>query len=210
LHSAVKSVSRLEDNTLKIDNSSQVKVLFIAGDRGGAQRNQIQIPREFDAIQNAIRGCEHRDAMCLATPLLAATHSKLVEAYRHRPAILHFAGHGDDRSLSFISDQGLLVNQAPLIAEHLASILLNFPQRIRLCVLNTCDSAAVAKHLVDTHATEAALGWPGKLSDMEAIGFSGAFYGRLGDGLTLIQSVTLASKSLVSAEVPLLYTDKRI
>src|SRR5207245_714677 len=124
----------LEDNRRK-----SVTILFVAGDRGGSQRNQIQIPRELDSIQNALRGCEHRDAISLANPTLAATHQKLTEAYRHRPAILHFAGHGDDRSLSFISDQGLLVTQIPLVAEQLAAILRNFPERIRLCVLNTCD-----------------------------------------------------------------------
>ena len=133
-----------------------------------------------------------------------------MEAYRHRPGILHFAGHGDDRSLSFISDQGLLVSETPLIAERLASILLNFPERTRLCVLNTCDSASVAKHLVDTHATEAAVGWPGKLADAEAITFSGAFYGRLGDGLTLAQSVTLAAKSLGVEKAPILYTNEGV
>src|SRR5207244_9080555 len=144
---------------LEVDERSFITILFVAGDRGGSQRNQIQIPREFDSIQNALRSSEHREAFNLANPILAATHQKLVEAYRHRPRILHFAGHGDDRSLSFISDQGLLVNHIPLIAEHLAAILLSFPERVRLCVLNTCDSASVAKHLVDKRAVGAALGW---------------------------------------------------
>ncbi len=198
------------ESQIDSEKHNPTTVLFIAGDRGGAQRNQAQIPREFEAIQRALRGSEYRDAICVTIPILAASHQKLVEAYRHRPEILHFAGHGDNRSLSLISDQGLLVNQSPIIAEQLSAILLNFPEHIRLCVLNTCDSADVAKHLVDTHATDAAVGWPGKLSDADAIEFSGTFYGRLGDGLTLAKSFALAANSLTTQETPVLYPAKGV
>jgi hypothetical protein len=187
-----------------------VTIVFIAGDRGGGQRNQIQIPREFDSIQNALRGCKYRDAISLAAPTLAATYQKLVEAYRHRPAILHFAGHGDDRSLSFISDQDVLVSETPLVQGRLSAILRSFPDRIRLCVLNTCDSEAVAKYLVDNHAVESAIGWPGKLADADAISFSGMFYECLGDGLTLSRSIALATQTLASNNAPSLYTDDGI
>lgn len=181
-------------------------ILFIAGDRGGVQRNQIQIPREFDSVKEAIRGCDHRESFHLANPILAATHQKLVAAYRDRPAILHFAGHGDDRSLSIISDQGLLVSNTPVIAEQLATILSNFPDRVRLCILNTCDSATVAQHIVNARVVDAAIGWPAKLDDPVAIAFSRALYGGLGDGLTLTQSVALATQSCGSDEKPQLYT----
>lgn len=204
------ALSEVELGKHSVSERSSVTIVFVAGDRGGAQRNQIQIPRELDSIQSALRACEHRDAISIATPILAATFQKLVEAYRHRPGILHFAGHGDERSLSFISDQGLLVSETPLVAGRLASILRNFPERVRLCVLNTCNSEAVAKELVATHATEAALGWSGKLSDAEAISFSGTFYGRLGDGLPLAQSVALASQSLGSNNTPVLFTDEGV
>jgi hypothetical protein len=187
-----------------------IAILFIAGDRGGAQRNQIQIPRELDSIQTALRGCKHRDAISLATPILGATFQKLVEAYRQGPAILHFVGHGDDRSLSFIADQGLIVSETPLLAERLSAILREFPQRIRLCVLNTCDSDAIAKYLSENHAVESAIGWPAKLADADAISFSGALYGCLGDGLTLSKSVALATQALASNNTPTLYTDDGI
>ena len=98
------SINAASDDTqpaTKPNGRDSVTILFIAGDRGGTQRNQIQIPREFDSIQNALRSCKHRDAISLATPILAATFQKLVEAYRHGPAILHFAGHGDAQK-SFI------------------------------------------------------------------------------------------------------------
>ncbi|MGA9768387.1 MAG: hypothetical protein WBV94_05055 [Blastocatellia bacterium] len=187
-----------------------VVVLFIAGDRGGGQRNQIQTPRECTSIKEAIRGSEHRDAFKLAFPIMAATYQDLAAAHRDRPAILHFAGHGDNRSLSFILDQGLLANNTPLIPEQLAAILTSFPDRIRLCVFNTCDSAAIAKYLVNADVVDAAIGWPTKLDDAAAIAFSQTLYGSLGDGLALLQSVTLANESCGSKEPALLFTNTNV
>ncbi len=202
-----KELREMGQRQLESNDSSSVTILFVAGDRGGSQVNQIQIPREFDSIKDAIRGSEIRQAFNIANPVLAATREKLVAAYRDRPAILHFAGHGDHRSLSFILDQGLLVNPTPLIAEQLAAILLNFPSRIRLCVLNTCDSASVAKHLIDRHVIDAAVGWPAKVTDAAAITFSRTLYQCLGDGLSLSKSVSLAAESCGSEDKPLLHVN---
>jgi hypothetical protein len=177
------------------DRHDKERVLFVAGDRGGTQSNQIQIPREFDSIQNALRGAKHRDRFDLATPIHAVTRQKITAAYREGPTILHFAGHGNERSLSFIVDQGLLVSQAPIMADQLGRILANFPERIRLCVINACGSELVARHLVDSNVVDAAIGWPDKVSDAVAIAFTEALYGRLGDGLSLTRCVALAIES---------------
>lgn len=204
------AVANIGEGPTAVEKPSAVTVLFVAGDRGGAQRNQLQIPREYHSIEAALEGSKYRDDFELARPILGATPSRLVAAYRVRPTILHLAGHGDDRSLSLISDQGLVVSTIPIIAEGLASVLTNFPERVRLCVLNTCASASVAKHLVDAHVVDAAVGWPATLVDSAAIAFSETLYRCLGDGLTLTQSVTLAARSCGSQDTPTLYTDESV
>jgi cellobiose-specific phosphotransferase system component IIA len=184
-----------------------VTVMFIAGDRGGYQRSQIQSPKELDSIREALQGCKHRESFNLAQPILAATREKLVAAYRDQPTILHFAGHGDDRSLSFILDHGQVVSTTPILEEQLATILGSFPSRVSLCVLNTCDSEPIAKHLVDKHVVDAAIGWPARLTDAVAITFSRTLYRCLGDGLVLARSVILAAESCGSDKKPVVYTD---
>jgi CHAT domain-containing protein len=180
-------------------------LLFVAGDRGGTQRNQIQIPREFASIDEALRASQFREAFALASPILAATRQTIVEAYKHRPVIIHFAGHGDQRSLSFILDQGVVVTETQVFADQLSAILRHFPRPVRLCVLNTCNSASIAQHLVDAGVVEAAIGWPGTLADATAIAFSRAFYGCIGDGLTLSQAIGLAAESSGIGDAPLLF-----
>lgn len=192
------------------DRTHPVVVLFIAGDRGGGQRNQLQTPKEFDSINEAIRGSEQREAFSLASPINAATLQKFAEAHRYRPTILHFAGHGDDRSLSFIIDQEVVANATPIIEQQITAILGCFPDRIRLCVLNTCNSATVAQYLVDSDVVDAAIGWPAKIDDAAAITFSRTLYSSLGSGLALSQSVTLANESCGSTEHALLFTNMKV
>ncbi len=174
------------------EGRSSVRVLFIAGDRGGPQDSQLQIPKEYHAIQSALRACEHRDVIALANPILGATHERLAEAYRERPAVVHFAGHGNARSLSIIEDRGLLANETPLDADQLCDMLQTMQERVRLCVLNACVSEELAQRLVDAGAVDYAIGWPVTVSDSAAIAFSRALYGALGDGRSIGDAVTLA------------------
>ncbi len=173
------------------EGRSSVRVLFIAGDRGGSQHSQLQIPREYHAIQSALRACEHRDVIALANPILAATRERLAEAYRERPAVVHFAGHGNDRSLSIIEDHRLLANETPLDTDHLCDLLRTMQVRVRLCVLNACMSVDLAQRLVDEGAVDFAVGWPAEVSDSAAIAFSTGLYGALGDGRSIGDAVSI-------------------
>ena len=203
--SDLSALTELEMREHSVSERSSVTIVFVAGDRGGSTRNQLQTPKELDSIKTALQGCKYRDVFNLAIPILGATRQKLVAAYRDRPAILHFAGHGDDRSLSLILDHGLVASQTPMIAEHLAEILRNFQTRVRLCVLNACASASAAKLLVDKQVVDAAVGWTAKVTDAAAIKFSETLYGCLGEGLALSQSIALAAQSCDSGETPSLY-----
>lgn len=169
-----------------------MRILFIAGDRGGSQVNQLQIPREYNAIQDSLHACKHRDVIALANPILGATRERLALAYRERPTVVHFAGHGDARSLSIIEDQKVLASQTPMDASQFCDILRTMQERVRLCVLNVCTSANLAHQLVNTDAVDFAVGWSAKVSDSAAIAFSSALYAALGDGRGISDAVSVA------------------
>lgn len=190
----------IERRAAKSDGRSSVKILFVAGDRGGAQVCQVQIPKEYDAIQSALRACEHRDLIALTNPILGATREKLAEAYRDRPAVIHFAGHGNDRSLSIIEDHGILANETPLDAEQLSGMLRTMQNRVRLCVLNACASEGLARRVAEARVVDCAIGWPAKVSDSAAIAFSRALYAALGDGRTIADALDVAKVACGSAE----------
>jgi hypothetical protein len=170
-------------------------VVFVAGDRGGSQVNQVQIPREIKSIQAALRACKLRDSITFANPILAASARAVGDANRDAPGVMHFAGHGDERSLSLILDENVLVGPQPVGAQQLADILRAFSKRLRLCVLNTCDSATIAEFLCTNGAVDSAIGWPGKVPDSIAIAFSESLYSSLGDGVGVARAVELAAAS---------------
>lgn len=190
--------------TQKAERRSSLRILFIAGDRGGSQVSQMQIPREYHAIQDSLRACRHRDVIALANPILGATRKRLALAYRERPTVVHFAGHGDDRSLSIIEDQHLLVSGTPMDASQFCDLLRTMQERVRLCVLNACASAALAQQLVDEDAVDFAVGWPSKVSDSAAIAFSTALYGALGDGRGISDAVSIARVACGTGSEPVL------
>ena len=190
---AVSSRRTVAETDPETGKRTSVRVLFIVGDRGGSQGNQLQTTKEYDAIKSALRGCQHRDVIALANPIFGATREKVAVAYRERPAIVHFAGHGNDRSVSIIKDHGFVANETPLDGGQLCEVLGTMEQRVMLCVLNACMSEALARELVAAGVVQHAIGWPCKISDSVAIAFSGALYSALGDGRSVRDAVDVAT-----------------
>ena len=191
-------------STSEADSRNSVTILFIAGDRGGSQQNQLQISKEYDEIQGALRASEHRDLISLGTPILAVTREKLAQAYRYRPKIVHFAGHGDERNLSIIEAHPGLAYETALSAEEFREVLKTIEEDVMLCVLNACESEGLARDLVDAGAAEYAVGWSNKVSDSTAITFSRSLYGALGDGRTMCAAFDIAKVACGPPEVPVL------
>ena len=183
---------------------NSVTILFIAGDRGGSHLNQIQMPNEYHAIQEALRASEHRDLISLGPPILAATRERLAHAYRMSPKIVHFVGHGNERSLSIIEDHHLLANETALSVEEFSTILRMMKEPVMLCVLNACESEGLASDLVGAGVVEYAVGWPSNVSDSTAIAFSQALYGAVGDGRTMREAVDIAKGACGPQAVPVL------
>jgi hypothetical protein len=183
---------------------SSAKILFIAGDRGGSQVNQLQIPREYHAIQGSLHACKHRELIALANPILGATRERLAEAYREQPTVVHFAGHGDSRSLSIIQDQGVLASDVPLDADQFIEVLAAMKENVRLCVLNACASLDLARRLVTEGVVDFAVAWPATVPDSAAIAFSRAFYGALGDGRSIREAVAVGRIACGTGNEPVL------
>lgn len=199
----VETLAQVTSASGKGGNSATI--LLIAGDRGGTQVNQLQIPKEYDAIREAIRSCRHRDVVSVANPILAATRKHLAEAYRELPAIVHFAGHGDERSLSILEDREVIAKVVPLDADQLREMFKTMKPTVRLCVLNACSSTGLAETIVKEGAVECAIGWPAKVTDSDAIAFSRAFYGALGDGRNISDALSIAKVAAGTKDGPVLF-----
>jgi hypothetical protein len=176
--------------------STGAPILFIAGDRGGGPRAQLQIPREEKAIHDAVGLGSHRDGFRFAPSIYAASINDLIGCRRHRPAIVHFAGHGEERLMVLVRDRDPLLVMTPLNLSQAETLFASFSSELRLVVFNTCHSLDLAKHLTERGIVRMAIGVDGAISDDSAIQFAITFYRQLADGESVQRAFDLACLSL--------------
>ncbi len=171
-------------------------IQFIAGDRGGGLRSQIQIPREEKAIRDAVSLGRYRDSFEFAPSVLAASIDNVISCHRNRPWIIHLVGHGDERRMVLVRDRDPLVELMLLEPGQAETLFGNFPVRVRLIVFNTCHSLELARHLADKNVVDMTIGIEGQIPDDHAIRFATTFYRQLAEGLSIQAAFELAGLQL--------------
>ena len=133
-----------------------------------------------------------RDALSFAPSVYSASVDDVIACHRAKPAIVHFAGHGEERRLILVLDRDVLHEHQQLRSEHLETLFGSFPTRVRLIVFNTCRSLELARHLTEQNVVDLAIGVEGEIADDHAIRFAGTFYRQLSDGLSVRGAFNMA------------------
>lgn len=175
-------------------------ILFVAGDRGGGPRAQLDLPGEEKALQQAVKSAKPSGLFSFLSPIYAATAGQLVEGVEAGPGILHFVGHGAERHLQLVDPSQPLGIQ-PITAERLEQLLRHAPTKIRLAYFNTCDSDGIARRLVESGVVDASVGWPGKVNDTHAVQYAGTFYRLVCSGRALEQAMQMAAVCLGTSPI---------
>jgi CheY-like chemotaxis protein len=156
--------------------SAAIKILFLAANPSNTAR--LQIDAESRSIDQALRQAEFRDRFEVAQHWAVRVTDLQALLLRHEPDILHFSGHGSDRSeLIFEDDLGRI---QPVSARALGQLFSVLKGNIRCVVLNACYSEdqarAIAQHI------DCVIGMSKSISDPASVSFSAAFYQALGFG----------------------------
>jgi hypothetical protein len=170
-----------------------VVIQFMSGDRGGGLLTQVSANREEKEIAKSVKQGKHRDRFALATPVYSASLRDVIECNRHRPQIMHFTGHGEERKLLLIRDRDALAEMQLLQPEQIEALLANYDEPVRLVVFNTCRSLGLARHITEKRVAEMAIGVEGLLNDDQAVQFAAIFYGQLAEGVSVRRSFNLAT-----------------
>jgi CHAT domain-containing protein len=166
-----------------------IKVLFLAADPGD-DRPRLRLDEEVRAIDEAIRLAAHRDTVeFVIQPALRIRDLQNV-LRRHKPQILHFAGHGDEAGGIVLGNEyGEPVEVDREALNQLFGILEHPP---RVVVLNACATQRTAE--VAGNVVDYTIGMNRPVQDASARVFAASFYGALADG----DSVERAFQSGVS------------
>lgn len=156
----------------------KITVLFLAAEPDDVEH--LYVDREIRQIQEQVRSSRLRDSIAFeyrhavrATDLLQ--HLNEVEA-----DVAHFAGHGADAGIALHDENDQL---RLLTNDELARILDAAPKRLKLVVLNSCNSAEQARVAVEY--VDAAVGMEQSIQDESARVFAGQLYNSLGFGRPL-------------------------
>ena len=154
-------------------------VLFLAANPAATSR--LALDEEARGIEQELRMAPHRDAFAVRALWAPRPLDLLRGLNEARPAIVHFAGHG-------VADQGIVLpdgggGEVVVTGEALRRLFEEFPQTVRLVVLNACFSQEQCDDIKE--AIGCAIGMNAAMGDVAARRFAEALYSALGAGCSI-------------------------
>lgn len=160
----------------------KIRVLLLAADPFTETR--LRLEEEVRAIDGAIQQGNGRDRLELLPHLAVRVRDLQAVLLRHRPHIVHFAGHGDVSGGIVVGDD---FGQPKAVARDalnlLFRVLANPP---RVVVLNACST--LTPENADDNVVDVIIGMNNEIGDDAAIFFAEGFYGALGEGETVAKA----------------------
>jgi len=160
----------------------KIRVLLLAADPFTETR--LRLEEEVRAIDGAIQQGSARDRLELLPHLAVRVRDLQAVLLRHRPQIVHFAGHGDVSGGIVVGDD---FGQPKAVARDalnlLFRVLANPP---RVVVLNACSTLTGENS--DDNVVDVIIGMNNEIGDDSAIFFAEGFYGALAAGETVAKA----------------------
>ena len=178
----------------KSDQSNRQKILFLASNPASTQ--PLQLDEEIREITQKSRASEYRDSIELVSHWAARPDDLLQEMNTHRPAVLHFSGHGNPEGGLMLLDSKR--NAKVVRPEALRALFAAMGNCVRFVVLNACHSAAQASIIAEQ--VDCVVGMNAAGSDEVAILFAASFYRALAFGRS-------AQEALEQGRVAVLFED---
>jgi hypothetical protein len=151
----------------------------------------LRVHEEVREIEDAIRRARDRDEYRVVTSLGTRARDVHGVLLRHRPAIVHFSGHGRGAQGVVLEDDA--GDSLPVSGADLARMLGHFRDGIECVLINSCRSETqideIAEHIPFV------IGMNQALDDRAAISFATAFYEALANG----ESIPVAYEVACSA-----------
>ena len=167
-------------------------LLFLAANPLGVDRLRLDV--EARQVTASLR--QGGGGLTLAQAWAVRGEDLLDALLHHRPAIVHFAGHGNDQTLLLegATGQPALLDGATLAA------LLAATGGVRCLVLNACWSDSLAQALLGV--VPCVVGMAGPVGDAAAVAFAGGFYRTLAGGQSVASAVAGGQAHLLAQGLP--------
>ncbi|MFT4666330.1 MAG: hypothetical protein ACI8YQ_002107 [Polaribacter sp.] len=162
----------------KEDAPSGKTILFAAANPTDQAR--LQTGEEFRAINEEMKKGSKREEYLFLQPQLAVRINDLTRAFKQKPTIIHFSGHGEEEGIVISAgdtNEGLVLNDGTM------KLLFKFLKgKTELVLLNSCYAANQAKVISAMGFTVIGHNMP--VGDKAATNFSKGFYVGLSEGMS--------------------------
>ena len=162
-----------------IQSPEKLVLLFLSANPDAS--SPLKVEKEQARVTRTRNGSKHQDRIGIeALPDVDLT--QVPKTMRlHKPAVLHFAGHGSPSGALLMRDHNGHPSQ--MNPSGVARLIRQQKDVIRLVVLNACFSDALTSLLVED--IDCVVGMQSAVRDEPAILFSESFYGALFDGTSV-------------------------
>lgn len=167
-------------------------ILFLAASPADLPR--LRVDQEARRMDEALRRGRFGGRFHLTQQWAVRSEDLLDALLRHRPAIVHFAGHGDASGQLILEDA---TGRSTPIAPPAIASLLAASSTVRCVVLNACWTDALAAALLNV--TACVVGMTTEVPDTAAIAFAAGLYRALADGES-VTSAVMAGRAEAVAE----------
>jgi hypothetical protein len=159
-----------------VSTQDPVTILFLGANPSTTTR--LALDKEVREIQQRLRSAELRDAFRLEQAWAVRATDLQECLLRHRPAIVHFSGHGNRVGELILEEE--TGGHRPVSTAALAGLFRVLGKDVRCVVLNACFSEAQARAIAGH--VDCVVGMTTAIKDDSATAFAGAFYQALGYG----------------------------
>lgn len=163
-----------------------VTILFLAANPLDTDR--LKLGLEAREIGDALRRSRHGQGLHFEPQQAVRVEDLQALLLEHRPALLHFSGHGSPASEIVLEDEEGRARPVPRAA--LADLFAHFEGELRCVVLSACYSAEQARAIAEH--VDCVIGMPSAIPDELALAFADAFYRAIGYGETIGAAFRLA------------------
>lgn len=152
-----------------------------------SDQDAIRTGLDLREIKSALAFATKKDKLVIADTAFSARRTDLINGLRkHRPTIVHFAGHGNESGLALEDEEGY----SSKLSNKSLKILFGQYKSVKCVFLNACHTQSQAE-LISTENIYV-LGTPTSIDDSMAAKFASAFYTSIAEGKELESAYRIA------------------
>lgn len=164
--------------------TTRMKILFLAANPSDTGR--LALDKEIRGIRERLQMSELRDRFELVSAWAVRAGDLRQELLTHKPAIVHFAGHGAQEGLILEGQNG---SRQRIPSTALASLFGLFTEHVQCVVLNACYSDDQAEAIAQQ--IPVVVGMKGPVVDRAGVLFADGLFQAIGHGRTIKDAVAL-------------------